>query len=189
MINALRTELVELKNMSNIIKNLSIMSAQEHGPDKIKLAKINLSSLLEDLCKSVAIQLADKKGIKININSNLPGYVMGNQTALKQMIVNLLNNAVKYSPPGSVIEASVLTEASKVILSVEDKGIGISEQDIPRIFDPFYRSEDKKAREEDGAGLGLAIVNAVVNKHKAKISVKSIVQKGTSVLIHFPSAI
>ncbi|OGF27914.1 hypothetical protein A2303_07715 [Candidatus Falkowbacteria bacterium RIFOXYB2_FULL_47_14] len=164
------------------------MSAQEHGPDNIELTKINLSSLLEDLCRAVSKQSADKKRIKIKINSDLPGYVMGNQTALEQMISNLLTNAVKYSPAGSVVDASVFTGSDKVILSVEDKGIGIPRQDIPYIFNPFFRSNDKTAREEAGAGLGLAIVMSVVKKHKAKISVKSILQKGTSILIHFPSA-
>jgi signal transduction histidine kinase len=187
LIDALKNDLNALKDMTNIIHNLSIIASYEYRPNQIELKQINLRSLLESLCKTIANTVADKKKIYIHIDhDSSPIYISGNKTSLEQMIKNLLSNAVKYSPIGSKITASVSTDKNKVTMSIKDTGIGMSEKDMQKMFDPFYRSPDSLVREEDGSGLGLAIVYEVIKEHKAQIFVKSILKKGTEIIINFP---
>ena len=166
LVDALKTDLSGLSNMANIIKNLSILASYEHKVGQIQLAKVNIGLLLDRLCKAVSKQLADKKDIDIDIDidNKLPAYVLGNETALEQMIINLLSNAIKYSPVGGRITASIANTPDEVIMSVKDRGIGIVEEDMLRMFEPFYRSGDRMARKEEGSGLGLAIVSEVVKE-------------------------
>lgn len=187
LISALKNDLSGLRNMSNIIKNLSIMTSYEYKPGKLELERVNLGLLLERLCGAVSEQLADNKDINIDIDNKLPAYIMGNEAALEQMIINLLHNAVKYSPAGAHVTASIFNTPQGVTMSIKDTGIGISENDMLRMFDPFYRSSNELARKEEGSGLGLAIVNEVVKGHKAKIFVKSALKKGTEVSVNFPA--
>lgn len=188
LITALGDDLDELKNMANIIKNLSIMSANEYGSGQLELGRVDLNPLLERLCQAVSKQYADVKEIKIKLNTKnkLPVYVFGNKSALEQAVMNLLKNAVAYTPKGGTIAASALNNQNKVILSIKDNGIGISKEDLPRIFTPFYRVRSDAAKKEKGSGLGLAIVAEIVKQHKAKIAITSIIRKGTEVSIIFP---
>lgn len=138
LIDALKTDLAGLKNMANIIQNLSTIASYEYKPGQLELKQVNLTLLLARLCKEVTRQSADKKHIKIKMNNKSPVYILGNEAALEQMIMNLLNNAVKYSPEGGKINASVSTDLAEVIMSIKDTGIGISEEDALQMFDPFY---------------------------------------------------
>lgn len=83
--------------------------------------------------------------------------------------------------------ASISTTPDEVIMSIKDSGIGMSENDMLRMFDPFYRSANCEAKKEEGSGLGLSIVREVVKEHKAKIFVKSILEKGTEISVNFPA--
>jgi signal transduction histidine kinase len=188
LIDTLKTDLIGLRNMADIIRNLSIMASYEYKPGQLGFERVNLSSLLERLCEAVST-LADKKNIDINIeiDNKSPVYISGNEVALGQMIMNLLNNAVKYSPNGGAVTASMSTTTDEVIMSIKDSGIGMSGTDMLHMFDPFYRSSDSEVRKEEGYGLGLAIVNEVVKEHKAKIFVKSALKKGTIVSVNFPA--
>lgn len=102
------------------------------------------------------------------------------------MIRNLLSNAVKYSPRGSSVFAAVSETGKEVILSIKDTGIGISQDDMAKVFDPFFRSHALLARKEVGSGLGLTIVREVAREHKANLFVKSVLGKGTEVFVNFP---
>lgn len=189
LVDALKTDLDGIRNMANIIRNLSTIASYEHKAGQLELSQVNLSELLERLCREVSKQLADSKDIAIDVQTAhmSPVYISGNLTALTQMIRNLLNNAVKYSPKGGRVTASLSSDSREVMMSIKDTGIGISEKDITSIFQPFFRSADSKARKEEGSGLGLAIVHEIAKEHRAKIRVESTLGEGTEISIDFPA--
>ncbi len=101
------------------------------------------------------------------------------------MFINLLDNAVKYSPHGE-ISVSLASQKDSVVFSIKDTGIGIPEQDLPRVFERFYRAEKSRSRKLGGTGLGLAIVKYIVLLHNGKIDIESEEGKGTKVTVQLP---
>jgi signal transduction histidine kinase len=116
-----------------------------------------------------------------------PGlFVLGDEERLSQMLRNLLENAVSYSPPGAPVTMSVGASGDRVAVSVRDSGYGISEEDRPHVFDRFYRGEQARALHKEGVGLGLAIVKYVVEGHGGQIEVESPPAGGTTFTIELP---
>ncbi len=188
LIGAVRADLEGLRQMSNIIKNLSLLVAQEYNAEKPEFKKLDLNILLERLCLAAEKLYADKKDIKIRVETEVPAFVQGNESALEQIVMNLLLNAVKYSPKGTTIVASTMSHDRGASLSIRDHGIGISEHDLPHILNPFYRAthSGNQTHNEKGTGLGLAIVAALAKQHQAIVTIASVLKKGTTVTLNFP---
>ncbi|NTW70618.1 MAG: cell wall metabolism sensor histidine kinase WalK [Eubacteriaceae bacterium] len=123
---------------------------------------------------------ADKKhlGMEVHAEETVP-YITFNRNYFKQMMMNLISNAIKYSRENGTVVVNIRKENSKLIIEVSDNGIGIPEKDLFRIFERFYRVDKGRAREEGGTGLGLAIVKHILQTHNGDIQVKSEVNKGT----------
>ncbi|HNO12542.1 MAG TPA: sensor histidine kinase, partial [bacterium] len=119
-------------------------------------------------------------------------YVQGDKNLLSQLFLNIITNASKYSPPDSVIEietrGATLSTKSYVKITVQDHGIGIPPEDVPKIFERFYRVNKDRARESGGTGLGLAIVRMIVELHNGKIELTSEKGVGTTVTIYLPDS-
>jgi two-component system phosphate regulon sensor histidine kinase PhoR len=109
----------------------------------------------------------------------------GDPPRLKQIIINLISNSLTYTPAGGNVSIKVEEEKKSVLLSVRDTGIGISEEEISRIFERFYRVDKARSRNSGGTGLGLAIVKHLVEAHHGTIDVKSTVGKGSEFTIRF----
>ena len=118
-----------------------------------------------------------------------PVYIEGDVHRLKQVFINIISNAISYTPNQGVIYISAAKTGSTVLTEIRDTGIGIEASEIPRIFERFYRVDKARSRNSGGTGLGLAIVKHLVEAHKGSISVKSEVGKGTSFLIELPKLI
>lgn len=134
----------------------------------------------------IAIQEAAKH---LNLTYTLPTtdvIVLGNTNLLRQAVVNLLSNACKYTPPGGQVELRLFTQSNWAVIEVIDNGIGIPEADLPYIFERFYRMDKKRSRKTGGYGLGLSIVQQIVSAHGGHISVKSVVEKGSTFQIILP---
>jgi len=112
--------------------------------------------------------------------------VEANEIRLRQVVVNLLDNAIKYTPEGGRIVVRVKTEPNWAILEVIDNGIGISQEALPHVFDRFYRSEQVEARKARGTGLGLSMVQSIVEAHGGKVTVESSEDKGSTFRVEFP---
>ena len=110
--------------------------------------------------------------------------VYGNVTALEEMILNIIKNALTYTPKGGSVEVSIKHTFDEVLLSVRDTGLGIPANDLPHIFEPFYKASNTIEKKE-GVGLGLAIVREIATMHRAHIDVKSKIDKGTTFYVHF----
>ena len=130
--------------------------------------------------------MAKKKEIKIaNEVSKLS--TKADKISIIELIVILLDNAIKYSPKKSVVVISSELQRNKVVLSVSDKGVGISYKDLPHLFDRFYRADSSRNKSEvEGYGLGLAIAKEIIDKHKGTISVRSILGKGSTFTVSLP---
>lgn len=188
LIGALRTDLKVMKSMAYIIKNLSLLASQEYRLAHSGFEKVNLTSLLGQLCELTEIK-AKIKNIDLKSAEKSPYYIWGNESSLTQLINNLLNNAIKYTPEGGKVHAGVSASRTAITLSIKDTGIGMSDDDMKRIFKPFYRSADSLTRKEEGSGLGLAIVSEIAKQHKAMITINSALRGGTEILISFPKIV
>jgi two-component system phosphate regulon sensor histidine kinase PhoR len=130
--------------------------------------------------------LAEAQNVALTSNRLESALVDGNPTRLKQIVVNLVDNAVKYNRPNGRVSASVFTNDHSVILEVADNGIGIPESSVPFIFDRFYRADKTRTRTTGGIGIGLSLVKAICNAHGATIHVKSREGDGTVFSVAFP---
>jgi signal transduction histidine kinase len=117
-----------------------------------------------------------------------PAYIEADQQLIKQALRILVDNSIKYTPSGGEIRLKVKKEEGKVKIQVQDSGIGIAPEDVARIFDRFYRSDESRARKTGGSGLGLAIAKWIVDHHGGDYEVMSRVDIGTRITLVFPAA-
>ncbi len=179
--------LEEAVHLGKIVEQLFTLSRLDDGEARTEWTNFDLS----DLAGSTADQmnlLAEDKGIAIAVEAKLPVLVTGNRGRLKQVIVNLLDNAIKYTPAHGAIQLRVFASNAHAVLEVADNGIGIPAESLPHIFERFYRVDAARSAESESAGLGLAIVKAICTAHGAKIEAESAGGKGTRFRIILPLA-
>ncbi len=112
--------------------------------------------------------------------------VCGEETQLTSMFSNLVENAVKYTPPGGRVEVTASSDENEVVVRVSDSGIGIPEEGLPRIFERFYRVDKARSKETGGTGLGLSIVRHVAENHGGHVTVESALGEGTTLTVYLP---
>jgi signal transduction histidine kinase len=132
--------------------------------------------------------LAEDKGIKISADAPEEVAVEGDRARLKQVVVNLLDNAIKYTPAQGRVELAVKAEGSQALLEVKDSGIGIPPEALAHVFQRFYRVDGARSREQGGAGLGLSIVQSICSAHGAAVEVVSEPGAGTTFRVRLPLA-
>jgi len=112
--------------------------------------------------------------------------LLADKRAVKQVLLNLLSNAIKFTDSGGQVSVSARAEGVRLVVTVEDNGIGISESDLPRVGDPFFQARSGHARRHDGTGLGLSIVKGLVGLHGGDVEVTSELAKGTRITVWLP---
>jgi signal transduction histidine kinase len=132
--------------------------------------------------------LADSRGVTITVHAEDGCLVCSTQDEIQQVIYNLLDNAVKYSRDWGHVEVSLRQDGEWVILTVADNGVGIPVEDLPRIFDRFYRVDKARSREAGGTGLGLSIVRETVKRRKGTITASNRVEGGAIFTVCWPNA-
>jgi signal transduction histidine kinase len=130
-----------------------------------------------------------RQGPRLLLQHTTPARVYGDADQLKQVLVALLDNALKYTPYEGRVSLSLTTLASQAIVKVSDTGIGIAPDDLPHIFERFYRADRARSRERGGSGLGLAIVQSIVQEHQGTIEVESTLGKGSIFTVTLPIAL
>ncbi len=176
----------ETKRLSRLIKDLLNLSRIEMGSLTLSKDIVKSDSLFTDCLVSVQGS-AKKKGIAIERHApdNFPVF-MGDKELLKGAIINILGNAVKYTPQKGVIDFGLRKEGGNIIFDISDTGYGMSQEDLDHIFDKFYRSSNPKVQDNQGTGLGLCIAAEIINLHGGRIDVKSELGKGTYFIISIP---
>jgi two-component system phosphate regulon sensor histidine kinase PhoR len=122
----------------------------------------------------------------VQAEPNIP-LILGSREHLERMAANLISNAVRYTPEKGSVKVKLGTESGEVVLTVADNGIGIPEQDIPRIFDEFYRAKNARKENSSGSGLGLPIAKFIVEKHSGSITLNSVEGEGTVFTVRLPA--
>ena len=185
-------------NLLNIINDILDFSKIEAGKMEIVNGEYKLSSVLNDTGNMIALK-ADAKGLdfKVKIDSSIPDGLYGDETRVRQILINVLNNAVKYTETGTVeLEVSctepVRTENGaefKLIVTIKDTGIGIKAEDLERLFGKFERMDLEHNSTTEGTGLGLAITRNLVDMMHGEIDVESVYHEGTTFKITIPQRI
>ncbi|MBI5592705.1 MAG: PAS domain-containing protein [Deltaproteobacteria bacterium] len=170
-----------------IIDDLMKLSLIEQKTNKKEILLENrpLLPILKS-ARQVCQPMADDKAIQIMLSCEETLSINLNPALIEQAFVNLLDNAVKYSGPGSSIEVEARQTDAEVVISFRDHGIGIAAEHLPRLFERFYRADPSRSRKLGGTGLGLAIVKHIVNAHSGRITVESSPGKGSEFVIHIP---
>jgi heavy metal sensor kinase len=185
--SVLSSNLEELDRLTRIVNDMLTLSEAEAGSQVLVKETVNMKELLEDLLEQMRL-LAMDRSIQIEVHGLPELYVEADKLWLRRAVINLLDNAIKYSKLGGRIEVSALSEDGRIRLQIKDYGIGISQQDLPHIFDRLYRADPARSREKGGAGLGLALVKWIVEAHKGTIQVASQPDLGTSFDIILPAS-
>jgi signal transduction histidine kinase len=171
--------------MARIVHNLMTISRLDGGGERIEMLPIELSSILKTTLDHMSL-LADEKRIRITCEAPSPVYVTGDAMRLKQVIVNLVDNAIKYTPDGGQILVRLIAQDGHAVLTVADTGIGIPAESLPFVFNRFYRADKARSRESGGTGLGLAIVKAICGAHEGEVFVESAENNGTTMRVQLP---
>jgi signal transduction histidine kinase len=149
---------------------------------QVHLSEVNLVSTLERLKAEVEQSKGNTHSIELQVYGE--GILRMDEKLIRTIVINLLTNAIKFSPEADMVELTVTQEAKKLTIQVKDYGIGIPERDIKNLFEPFYRGSN--ANDIEGTGLGLSIIKKAVDLLRGYIDVKSIVGKGTEIIIVIP---
>lgn len=177
--------LEESTRMVRIVHSLMTISRLDCGGEQIELIPVDLVDIVRVTLDHMSL-LAEEKRISLSIKAEQPTYVTGDPMRLKQIVVNLVDNAIKYTPDGGAVNVSVTSEKKTARIEVSDTGIGIPAASLPLVFDRFYRTDQARTRESGGTGLGLSIVKAICDVHGGAASVESIEGKGTAVCVELP---
>ncbi len=180
---ALSDCLEESDQILKMLNTLMDISEAETGVMRLRLEKINLSSLIEDVV-DLYRYVAEDEGIAIYIKTPGELFLTADHNRMRQVIANLLDNAVKYTPAGGRVDVEASRKGDHVVVRVEDTGIGISEEELPKIWGRLYRGE--QSRSARGLGLGLSLVKAVVHAHKGYVEVYSEPDRGSGFMICLP---
>jgi heavy metal sensor kinase len=177
----------EAERLSRIVEDLFMLARQPlEGPAVLIRQSLSLNAVVGD-CARAAQVLAQRKGLRLTADyDRAPIFLAGDDELLKRMILNLLDNAVKYTPAGGEISVALARRNGCAQLVVRDSGIGIPEADLTRIFDRFYRVDKARSRELGGAGLGLSIARWIVEAHGGSIDVRSAPNRGSEFTVELP---
>lgn len=179
----LESNLEEIVRMEKIVERLLFLSRADRGEIDLHLAQVDLNALMETIRFQFLVP-AEKKNIQIKLNMNGPVSMIGDELLLRELLLNLVQNAMTHTPAGGEVTLSLEQGEGRVKIAVTDTGCGIPENEIPRIFDRFYQVE--KSRASQGSGLGLSICKWIVEAHRGRITVESLVGQGSRFTVSLP---
>ncbi len=179
---------METERLTRLINDILSISKLESGNDEVATERIRLDKKAYDVCEMLSIH-AQEKEVTLNYRLNSePVFIIGNPDRVEQLLINLTENAIKYNKPGGSVTVQVFKSAQEANITISDTGIGIAEENLPRLFERFYRVDKGRSRQMGGTGLGLAIVKHIVRSMNGEIEVHSKLGEGTEFLITLPLA-
>ncbi len=167
-------------SLASLVNNLLDVSRIESGKVEMNIEQVSIKEVLDGIVDVLSPQLQEKNlALKIEIPSDIsPVWV--DRSQLERVFINLLGNAIKFSQEKAKITVSVLDKEDCIQVDISDTGIGIASDDLPKIFDEFYRADNSINKYKKGTGLGLSLVKRIIDVHKGKISVKSSLNRGST---------
>ena len=185
---ALEQIVAEIQRTSQLVENMLLIANADSGHGRFRMARVDLAAAVGEACAEATV-LAREKGVRFDVElPSGPAWVEGDANALRRLFLILIDNAVKYTSSGGRCEVYIAQHDGAVIGAVSDTGLGISSDDLPHIFDRFYRVDRARSRQQDGMGLGLAIGQWIAASHNGTISVQSEIDRGTVFEVRLPRA-
>jgi heavy metal sensor kinase len=179
--------LEEVDRLANIVEGLFAISRLDAGEAAAEWIPVDLAQLVTSTADQMAL-LAEDKNIRVTCDAPMPVWVEGDRSRLKQVVVNLLDNAIKYTASGGAVTLRVNVRDSHALLEVADNGIGIPANALPRVFDRFFRVDKARSRDQGGAGLGLSIVKSICTAHHGRVDANSTLGRGSRFRVELPLA-
>jgi signal transduction histidine kinase len=177
-----------VENMSRLVNNLLDLGRIDLGVG-LQVENVSVLDIIERATSALQLQAAQKNiALSVELSKDMPNTVEADQALLHQAVYNLLENAIKYTPDNGRVTIRTSSQPGFLIFAVEDSGIGITIDDLPRLFEKFYRGKQREARAQHGTGLGLAIVSSIAANHGGRVWVESEVGKGSTFYLQIPLA-
>jgi two-component system phosphate regulon sensor histidine kinase PhoR len=174
------------KRLGRLVDDLLTLAQLESGRSNLRLSEIELPRLLADVVRDWEKKIAEKKlTVIVDAPAGLP-VLRADEARLQEVLSNLIDNAVKYAPENGKISLAAAQRDHQIVLSVSDNGFGIASDDLPRIFERFYRVDKARSRALGGTGLGLSIVKHIAQLHGGRVEAESAVGKGTTIRVVLP---
>lgn len=174
----------ETQRMTNLIEKLNEFADAQNKVFELKLEKVNLTPIIEKIIKQQQGALSEKN-ITLDLQFEKEYYIKGDQNSLFQIFNNIIENAIKYNVENGQIEIKALKENHNLVIYIQDSGVGITDRDLPFIFERFYRADKSRNSKNQGTGIGLAVAKELMEAHQGKIKVESN-ESGTLFKLFFP---
>lgn len=173
----------EAENMKELVEKLLFLARTDKSTQKMEKEIFSVNELIDEILKET--RMIDGHHVIAN-NKNDTVYINADRKLIKQALRIFIDNSIKYTPEGGTIKVNSFVQKKMLNIVIEDSGMGISKEDLPHIFDRFYRCDKARTRQGGGTGLGLSIAKWIIGKHKGSIEVESALNKGTKINIILP---
>jgi signal transduction histidine kinase len=183
---AVQDILSESDRLGRMVGQMLTLAEADVGEDRTSVTEVSISQVAEEVGRSMKA-LAGTRGLSLQTQIEEDLNVRGDRDRLRELLVVLLDNAVKYTNGGGRVELAARRDQKKAVITVSDTGRGIPAESLPHLFDRFYRVDKARARESGGAGLGLAIARHIVDAHGGSINIESAIGQGTKVTVELPA--
>ena len=177
--------LEEVARLEHLVSGLLVLSRLDAGETQGIWVDVDLAELTLNTAEHMQLMAVDR-GVEIDVSELQKAVIQGDRARLKQIIVNLLDNAIRFTHRGGTVSLRTAADNAGSVLEVADTGVGIPPAAIPHVFDRFFRVDEARSREDGGAGLGLAIVKSICLAHGAEIEVQSQLECGSCFRVSFP---
>lgn len=182
---SLETIAREAEYMSEIIKQILFLARIDSGHQTIVYNIIALNTLLSNICDEIEVLCQEKEQhFSYHIIDDVT--IKGDESLLKNLFLNLLTNATRYTPRGGEVKLDLSVEDEMAVIKIKDTGMGIPAEELPHIFKRFYRVDKARSRESGGSGLGLSIASQIVETHNGKLQVESKINEGSTFIVRIP---
>jgi heavy metal sensor kinase len=179
--------LEECDRLARLTDQLLALSREDVGVGVQISERLDLSALVTGVAENLNV-LAEARSLTLRSDSKGAVFIHGDEVRLRQVFYNLIDNAIKYTPPSGTVQVRVEASADAAIVTVRDTGIGIAPEHLPHVFERFYRVDKARSREQGGTGLGLSISQSIVTAHGGKIELSSAPGRGTVCAVSLPLA-